>query len=97
MSSNKRPGDCNQYTLKTKRMPDPLAVGEAVLDRLMRHNEDRKAQGAALQQEIRQIIDAEPKLSASEVRAKLTKPRALRTVQLHLQMIRAVRRSCADD
>ena len=78
-------------------MPDPLAVGEAVLDRFMQHNEKRRAQGAVLREEIRQIIDAEPKLSASEVRARLTKPRALRTVQLHLQMIRAVRRSCADD
>ena len=77
--------------------PDPLAVGEAVLDRFMQHNEERKAQGAALRAEIRQIIDAEPKLSAREVLAILTTVPALRTVQWHLQKIRAVRRSCVND
>ena len=77
--------------------PDPYEVGQAVLDRLMQHNEERKAQGAALRAEIRQIIDAEPKLSSREVHAKLTKPRALRTVQWHLQNIRATRRHCAND
>ena len=77
--------------------PDPYEVGQAVLDRLMQHNKERKIQGMARREEIRQVIDAEPGLSAREVQAKLNDMPSLRCVQLHLQMIRAVRRSCADD
>lgn len=77
--------------------PDPYEVGRAVLDRLMRHNEERKDKGAEVRQEIRKIIDAEPSLSASQVQSKLTKIRALRTVQWHMKEIRATRRRCAVD
>lgn len=79
--------------------PDPYEVGKSVLDRLMQHNEERKAQGMARREKIRQIIDAEPRLTAREVQAKLRNldTPSLRTVQLHLQEIRAMRRSCADD
>ena len=76
--------------------PDPYEVGEAVLDRLMQHNEERKSQGMARREKIRQIIDAEPELTAREVQEKLNDMPSLRCVQLHLQIIRATRRSCAD-
>ncbi len=78
--------------------PDPYEVGQAVLDRLMAHNEERKSQGMARREKIRQIIDAEPELSAREVQEKLRNfdTPSLRTVQWHLQNIRATRRRCAD-
>ena len=76
--------------------PDPFDVGQAVLDRFNRHNDDRKAQGLARRETIRQIIDAEPGLTAREVQAKLNDAPALRTVQWHLQNIHATRRHCAD-
>ena len=76
--------------------PDPLAVGEAVLNRLMQHNEERKSLGMARREKIRQIIDAEPELTAREVQEKLNDTPSLRTVQWHLQNIRATRRHCAD-
>ncbi len=76
--------------------PDPYEVGQAVLDRLMQHNEERKSQGMARREKIRQIINAEPELTAREVQEKLKDTPSLRTVQWHLQNIRAVRRRCAD-
>ena len=77
-------------------MPDPLAVGEAVLKRFMLHNDELKAQGVELRQEIRQIIDAEPDLSTKEIHARFTGHRpCLRTVQRHLRIIRDTRRHVA--
>ncbi len=76
--------------------PDPFKVGQAVLGRLMQHNTERRIQGMARREEIRQIIDAEPELTAREVQEKLRDMPSLRTVQWHLQNIRASRRRCAD-
>ncbi len=76
---------------------DPYAVGEAVLECFKRHNEERKKRGAMLRKQIRLIIDVQPELSAREVLDKLDRDKlSLRTVQWHLQKIRATRRHCAD-
>ena len=77
--------------------PDPYAVGLAVLDRLKQHNDERRALGLMRREEIRKVIDAEPGLTARQVRDKLNDTLSLRTVQLHLQNIRAARRHCAVD
>ena len=76
--------------------PDPYAVGLAVLDRLKQHNDERRVKSVALREKIRQIIGADPDLTAREVQEKIIPiAPALRTVQWHLQNIRATRRSCA--
>lgn len=79
--------------------PDPLTVGLAVLERFQRYNEALKAQGDRLREAIR-VIDGQhvgPVLIRAEaVRALLdlaalgrTKRPSLRTVQRHLEKIRA--------
>ncbi len=78
--------------------PDPYDVGLAVLNRLKQHNDERSAKSAALREKIRLIIDADSDLTAREVQEKIIPiAPALRTVQWHLQNIRAARRRCADD